>query len=765
MAPRSKSTPVRRGSAAVAWAVLCLAWLAASDGRVLPEPRPTDAPATEFSAQRALAVLERLIPEGEPHPVGSPAHARVLERLLAELRAIGLEAEVQDALVAGRNGVVTRVRNVVARIPGRASGPAIALAAHHDSVAAGPGASDDGAGVAALVECARALMSGQPLEHPLVLLVTDGEEVDLSGACAFVREHPLAREVRAVVNLEARGTGGLAYLFQTGPGAGPALQRFAQLAPRPATTSTAAFVYALLPNDTDLSVFLDAGWTGLNFAFIDGFQRYHTRLDDVVNLDGRSLQHMGDGALAGVRALDGIDLVQPHAERGERVWHDLLGRWVIGWSSGWSAPLAFGALVLLGLATVRRRARLRGEPRGGPLAQPENLVRAAGAALLGLAAAGLAVWGATAIQVLIHGVPDPWAAYPGRWDAACVLLAAAAAFGAARVPAVRGADPRSAFLAIWIGVALVGCSLALFEPSICPLFVVPAVVAAAAAWTGLPSQTSVVFHAAVLAPVVIAALIWFPFLRGVELALGFRAAFVPGLMAGFVAGTAVPLLARAAHTPVRIAAILAGLAWIWLGFTPAYTKSSPGWCNVAHVQSDGDARWCVQSFGTSSPLQGVELDERASSPLPWAPFPRAGFQGGAPRHAEPPPTAEVVDVASTGADRRVRVRLASPRGATTFLLGFPVDRVEVHAIRSGALQVVGELPSRSPLVFVGIDAAGVEIELTIRGGPAFPFELADVRSGLPQLTPDVRAQRPENRVPRSSGDVSVWATKFAFARD
>jgi hypothetical protein len=764
MAPRSKSSPVRRGSAALAGAVLFLAWLASSDARVLPDPRPADAPATEFSAARARAVLERLLRENEPHPVVSAAHARVLERLTGELRALGLEPQVQDALVAGRNGVVTRVRNVVARIPGTASGPAIALAAHHDSVAAGPGASDDGAGVAALVECARVLTSGQPLEHPLILLITDGEEVDLSGACAFVREHPWAGDVRAVVNLEARGTSGLAYLFQTGPGAGPALKRYAELAPRTATTSTAAFVYALLPNDTDLSVFLDAGWTGLNFAFIDGFQRYHTPLDDAAHLDDRSLQHLGEGALAGVRALDGIDLAQPHGERGERVWHDLLGRVVIGWPRGWSAPLAFGALVLLGLATVRRRAHRRGEPRGAPLAQPEDLVRAAGAGLLGLAAAALAAWSASAILVWIHGVPDPWAAHPGRWDAACILLSAAGALGAARVPEVRGADPRSAFLAIWIGAAFVGCILAVFEPAICPLLVVPAIGAAIVAWTGL-SRRPVAFHVAVLAQLAFTALLWFPFLRGVELALGFRAAWVPGLMAGFVAVTAVPLFARAGRTSVRSAAILAAAAWIWLGFTPAYTRESPGWCNVLHVQREDDARWCVQSFGTKPPLAGLALDASASTPLPWSPFPRASFQGAAPRHAEPPPTAEVVELETGDARRRVRVRLASARGASTFLLGFPADRVEVHAIRSGPLQVVGNLPGSSPLVFTGIDAAGVDLELSIRDGPAFAFELADLRPGLPPLVPDARALRPPERVPRSSGDVSIVATRFASARD
>src|SRR5678816_4277724 len=109
---RSKSSPVRPSSAALAWVVLFLAWLAASDARVLPDPRPADAPAGEFSAARARAVLERLIREGEPHPVGSAAHARVVERLTDELRSLGLQGGVQEALVAGRNGVVTRVRNV-----------------------------------------------------------------------------------------------------------------------------------------------------------------------------------------------------------------------------------------------------------------------------------------------------------------------------------------------------------------------------------------------------------------------------------------------------------------------------------------------------------------------------------------------------------------------------------------------------------------------------------------------------------------------------
>ena len=51
----------------------------------------------------------------------------------------------------------------MARVRGRDAGkPAVLLACHYDSVAAGPGAADDGAGVATTLEVARALTSGPP---------------------------------------------------------------------------------------------------------------------------------------------------------------------------------------------------------------------------------------------------------------------------------------------------------------------------------------------------------------------------------------------------------------------------------------------------------------------------------------------------------------------------------------------------------------------------------------------------------------------------
>ncbi|MDG4863769.1 hypothetical protein P8605_37065, partial [Streptomyces sp. T-3] len=78
-------------AAAAATAAACTALTA-------PRPRPESTPDTEFSADRALRHLREIA--AEPHPTGSAAADRVREYLLAELKELGLETEVQEA-VAG----------------------------------------------------------------------------------------------------------------------------------------------------------------------------------------------------------------------------------------------------------------------------------------------------------------------------------------------------------------------------------------------------------------------------------------------------------------------------------------------------------------------------------------------------------------------------------------------------------------------------------------------------------------------------------------
>ena len=177
------------------------------------------------------------------------------------------------------------------------------LAAHYDSVPAGPGASDDGAAVASVLEIARIVAARPPPPRPIVLLITDGEEAGLLGAWLFVHRHPLSKQVKAAVNMEARGTSGLSLMFETGSANGWLMRLYGSAIARPITNSLYYVVYKLLQNDTDFTAFKAAGYQGFNFAFIGNVGRYHTPLDNVANAGAGSIQQQGDNALAVLSAL------------------------------------------------------------------------------------------------------------------------------------------------------------------------------------------------------------------------------------------------------------------------------------------------------------------------------------------------------------------------------------------------------------------------------------------------------------------------------
>jgi hypothetical protein len=329
----------------------------------LPDPAATSAPSTEFSSGRALEHIRAIA--RKPHPMGSPENAAVRDYLVEELHALGLQAEVQKATAArfAIGGLVAgRPKNVLARLEGASDGDkAFLLVAHYDSVPTGPGASDDGAGVAAMLETARALKAGPQLKNDVILLFTDGEERGLLGAQAFAEGHPWAEDVGVVLNLEARGNSGAARLFETSDEGGWIIQQFAKATPYPVGNSGSAAGYKLSGSDTDLSVFMDAGGAGMNVAYLEGVTHYHTRLDTVKELDERSLQHLGSYVLALTRQFGNADLDQPKAP--DAVYFNLFGS-VIHYPAGWAIPFMAFAVVLfvvvVALGFTRRHLTLDG---------------------------------------------------------------------------------------------------------------------------------------------------------------------------------------------------------------------------------------------------------------------------------------------------------------------------------------------------------------------------------------------------------------------
>jgi hypothetical protein len=409
---------MRRGSWCLLLGVLLLGLVAAiTIACIAPtEVRGADAPATEFSAVRARAHLEAIA--RTPHPVGSPAHEDVRAYVLEVLGGLGLEVRVQDTSAALKAAAVihaARVQNVIARLPGTRPGPAVMLVAHYDSVPQSRGASDDGAGVATLLETARALVAGPRLDSDVLFLVSDAEEIAMCGALAFTEEELASHPVGVALNFEARGTRGAVALYDTSEKNGELVRAISSAAPRVVSSSLLASLSRLLPNDSDASILKRAAIPTYAFAFVDHLYQYHQSTDSLDALDLRSVQHEGDYALPLARYLGSHPLPLPPSSA--VTYFDVLGRTVVSYSTLVARALAL--LTLAGFVALVARAR-----REGAVTLPGV---AAGCAL---ACAALAVSGLAAglVHVALRAAIEPFVLFatPGLAAYAGLALGAGA---------------------------------------------------------------------------------------------------------------------------------------------------------------------------------------------------------------------------------------------------------------------------------------------------------------------------------------------------
>ncbi|WP_439881174.1 M20/M25/M40 family metallo-hydrolase [Pontibacter sp. MBLB2868] len=316
-----------------------------------PAPKPANAPVTAFSATRAMEHVQHIA--GKPHAMGTAEHAKVRTYLLQEMQKLGLDPQVQEAAaVNDMNGVayVGHVYNLIGRLRGTGKkGKAILLMAHYDSQPNARGAGDDASGVAAILETIRALKQNGTPAHDVIVLLTDGEEYGLYGAKAFMK-HPWAKQVALVLNVEARGNAGPSMTFELSPENGWVAKQYIREAPYPFVSSLAYEIYKRMPNDTDFTVFKDAGYSGLNSAFIDGFVHYHKATDSPENLDIRSLQQHGSNMLALTKHFANIPLSQTKAP--DSVFFNFIGSWVINYPQELNV-LWVALITLLLLVTVK----------------------------------------------------------------------------------------------------------------------------------------------------------------------------------------------------------------------------------------------------------------------------------------------------------------------------------------------------------------------------------------------------------------------------
>jgi Peptidase family M28 len=349
--------------------MLILSVLLAMAQLIPPAVIPGNAPATVFSADRAMNHLEVIA--SQARPAGSSGHIAAREYLIREIKALGLQPDVQTTTVVQRWQGATRfevgtVHNVLVRLPGIASTGAIALDGHYDSGSTGSGAADCGACVVALLETLRALRSSPPLQNDVIFVFSDAEENSDLGARAFVTQHPWAKDVRLALNFEATGNKGASILYSTCPNNLPVISGFVKAVPHPVASSFASGFLQLFPQfrgGCDLEEYMDQGIAGLGFAFAGNTTGYHTRLDNVQAIDRRSLQHHGSYALSLARYFGNQDLNTLQSTQGA-IYFTILPHWIAYYSSFWVMPFAIGVsllyLSIVVLGVRRRQLSLKG---------------------------------------------------------------------------------------------------------------------------------------------------------------------------------------------------------------------------------------------------------------------------------------------------------------------------------------------------------------------------------------------------------------------
>jgi hypothetical protein len=758
-----------KGSASAFWTILLALFAYAALAHWLddpPTPQSADAPATSFSAQRAAADLRKLLGDDVPHPLASGADARVRTQLVAQLAALGIPAALQSGWVCDVAFACGQAVNVVARLDGTdpASG-AVLLAAHYDSVPAGPGAGDDGVGVASILEIARILKLAPAPRHPVILLIDEGEETGLLGARLFVSSHPLARSVKAVVNLDARGDSGPSLMFETGAATDFSMRLFADALARPKSNSLYYFIYKLLPNDTDFTVFKAAGYEGFNFALIGDVERYHTPQDTLGNLDLGSLQHQGQNALQAVQALANADLSHPPAAAA--VFFDVFGRVLLHWPASWAAWI--GVVLVAALAAVlwplRRRAAV---------SAPDVVY-----SLAALLSGWLAMVLAAAVMVMLvraSGAVPPaaaygWAAHPLGIHIACVALALLAPLAAVRLFARRtsGWGLWFAYVKLQAALALL-CSLAYAELSF--LFIVPVAASLLGAWLALraPARSHAPISLpplAVALPVCGAAFTLLPSVLMTYPALGADAWPVITAVCGLIAIGLAPLVGDARTRNHRTCLLLATFAVVAGGMITAlqnaYSVPMPQRTLLWYAldADSGTARWILQpdSKRNAPQLAFDTAAERRADSLPLGIV--AGVNSApAPRIDYAPPQLEVIDAAARGGGYAWHLRLRSPRAAAELELAIARGvAVKSLAVLSDGQRVPARL-WRAPdgtgwLQLVGAAATGVELELVAPDAKAFSFRLLDRSYGLPAAGAALRQPGLGLTTASQDGDLSI----------
>lgn len=678
-------------------AVMVLVAIAAFSSRATTAPAGADAPDGSFSAERATAALEPIAQR--PRPIGTPANDAARERLATELEQLGFTATTQEVIGSRSSDATVRIgynRNLIATRPGTDPTGSLVLATHIDSVPMAPGASDAGIGIATILETVRAL-GPEALRNDLVVLLVDGEEDGLLGAEAFVGDgaEDLTEPI-VVLNHEARGIEGRPVITRTNGPMHPLLDAM----PQPEAESYIDALFGIIPNDTDFTVYREAGWWGMDMAIIDGSWAYHSPQDDLEHLDASTLQHYGDLTLALTREIGDRDLAELPAEAGAT---PVMTTTVAGILKLPPLVITLGGL----LAPVAVLAAIVVQRGRGALRIPGTLAAAAGGliAIMASIAAGIGLWeGARSFapQMLSITVGEPVHA---RLFFVAEIAGALAVMAAVWALLRRWLSPAATTLGLALVPTAGVAALAVMAPDLGAWLVLPVAAAALGGLlaTLLPGPWAVALRVLAIAPT--GWMIGQQTSGLMEFGIASASAGLAGTLAiGLLAATALlapgrstatasrARPARTVHLAIPAALAAVAVAASGIGIAVSLGSDEPVQARaLAHVAADGTTSWEAEG-GTAwaQDLDGTAADSDLSGPVAQVVTSEAGQLE---LEITSPRAATRMDITMSDAEGSDGATLSDITGAT--LSDITLDGVPLDGEQVSTISLVGVRPGQT----------------------------------------------------------------------
>lgn len=700
-----------------------------------------------FNTAQAFSRLERILGDEKPHSVDTLTNSLVRERLLSEISNLNYSPIVRDDFACNRGwrGVsCARVQNVMFWI-GPPGDNAILLASHYDSVPAGPGASDDGIGMAASLEIA-SILKTKSLKRPVLVLITDGEEAGLIGAASFVKQDPFAKMVSSVVSLEARGVSGPAAMFETGRPNGRDIAGLRVKPKTPITNSLAADVYEKMPNGTDLTMYFELGVDAANYAVGRGVEFYHTPRDNLTQFDHRSLFHMGNSALSTLMAYQDQDT---KADERNWIYTDVLGMTIIAMPQSWALPIILATLVItifLLLKSVK------------PVSW-RTLAFQPLAIILGV----LLAVGATALVAQIRPESHFAAAHPWALRGA---QNAAALTGALLAHSLTGKliAPKTLFVSGWLWIAVIGAAVSLLVPGGAIMFTPSLILiwlACLGIWFARPFVVKLVGLFAALLFIMITAPI--TALGEVMLFLESAAPFALFLILSFT--VVAPLCFKAGETEMKSRwnppLMLLALTTVFIIaaiIVPAYSHNAPRALSLVHAASmkDDSAYWVIEA---NDPLPDslsriAEFKESNFEDMTGhlgAKYP--SYVSSAPQFTMQPVEATVISDSLTEGYRNLDIQISA--GDSDMIMGrLGIDAAQLSSISINKSKV--EKPSGSRFRCYGKTCQSMDLSLSIKADTKdVKLFLTVFKYGLGPESDVLVQARPDWAVPIGLGDSRI----------